>query len=173
MKNRRFDRRKGKWVDVHHNWKLFEERQKGSASFNDFPLTIRIKPTTHPQRCGACLADFEKGEQQVLMESGMWHHSEGVKRHNGKPAFTSLHSTVIIKPTQSDGGHKQIIAPRKIYLHPHCFACVLNSLMRKAKLPSLQMELVCEKCDNRFSCFTGGMEGKWELGSHVDELRNV
>ena len=66
---------------------------------------------------------------------------------------------VCLKPVEK--GEKQILlsfsthdfVTQSIYYHVECFSCLVNILFRK-----LNFKHDCDKCENRFNCFSGNFE---------------
>lgn len=125
------------------NWALRQERLKDLVYVRDFPLEIRIKPTAHKQYCFVCRELMEKGERQIVLDAGMWHCY-------GDNSFKSFQGNRI-KISGDYSNYPQQYFKRHVYLHTTCLSCLLNKMFEKAGL-NLMPE--CEKCRNRFNCYT-------------------
>lgn len=137
------------------NEELRAKRAESEVSLSDFPLKIRRKPTAHKQYCYECRELMEKGQPQILMRSGVWSLSENSAFAN-KRYFRSVY---IDKGTRLSGK----LFPRNIYLHNHCFSCLVKRMFSKA---GLALNIDCESCDKRFNCYTGNLDGR-NYGTYI------
>ena len=145
------------------NLKLREKRWENDVELFDFPIQIRVKPTTHKQYCFLCRELTDKRQRQIVMESGQWSKLKGVKKVQ----------SVQGKWWISGGANStsRMVFPRKIYLHTHCFVCLLKKMFAQANIP---MNPNCDSCSIRFDCYTGNLsldnrhlENSGDDGEHI------
>lgn len=129
------------------NISLRMKRAEQITKFGGYPITIRIKPTSHKQYCYNCRRLIEKEELQVIMPDGLWIKYKGDHCKSLHMANSGIHL----------GGHQigTRVFQRKVYLHTHCFGCVTKKLFAKAGTSLIPD---CEKCKERFNCYTGNTE---------------
>jgi hypothetical protein len=139
------------WHVKQHNYKLMQERLKNTVYGAGIPFGIRTKPTNHKQFCTLCHKPFVKNDRQMLLDEGMrliWTHGIGQSPHIEKAQKERK-----ISINNFNSNSKLIMHPRKVYIHPKCFACAMNYIARVGNAPELETN-ICNSCDNRFKCFT-------------------
>jgi len=129
-------------------WELRKKRQESTVEWADFPFKIRTKPTNHKQYCYHCRCLIDKGQRQIMINSGMW------LRY--KDSHTSKYSTCKSSTMHNMKCYNGLRTfTRYIYLHANCCSCVLNRLFQTA---GLSLKPNCEACEARFNCYTGNLE---------------
>lgn len=135
---------KKKWKRRKTNWNLRQKRNESKTEIAGFPLSKRIKPTSHPSYCYGCGEKIEKGSPELLLESGMWWRGTG-NRVVG--VGRNRYKGITIGATES-------LTPRYLRFHPDCLSCFLNKMYRVSNLSYLVNDKICETCSKRFDCFT-------------------
>jgi hypothetical protein len=159
LKKARWDGKKSKWREIKHNYKLQEERYSDSTINSMFSVGARTKPTRHVQCCALCHNQFEKGEKQIVTDSGfrVIYQSSNVR---------TFHTSV----KSSNARERSIIQPRRVYAHPSCFVCFLNYVGKKSGISELlTVGGICDSCKNRFRCYTEIPENAWQRIKVMEE----
>jgi len=135
---------------VKHNLDLWSKRRQGYVHSHIF--SIRTKPTRHKQLCASCSKQFEVGDRQIIANTGETLYGYATK---GAKSGFSVMPKWMPRRILSASDKPMIIFHKKYYYHPDCFACYVNKQFIRGQLHGILNHSLCEKCEHKFSCFTG------------------
>jgi hypothetical protein len=156
------------------NKKIREKRAQETTDIPGFPVVLRKKPTAHKQYCFLCRNLISKSDSEIVMESGFWCWwlKDGKKDGSAK----TIRADIPLKfrswnSYDTKHSNTPVVTQRKIYLHTDCYACIMNKVMMKHHLHHLVINSLCDKCRNRFNCFTGNvkvrLENLWQRPTYI------
>ncbi len=154
---------KQKIKQKNYNLELRLKREQQKIELRDFPLSVRIKPTAHKQYCYLCRKPIGKDTHQIMLNSGYWYtFVKDSKVQGGFRSISTIPSPYYTSVTSADSG-SYLCCNRKIYLHADCYACIFNRMMAKMGLSHLVNQNVCDKCEQRFNCYSGNLPSLEEM----------